>query len=131
MSRSSGQYFANEAHRGELWSVKNVRCTLKEAANEIEETDDDLAARCRRMASRLRGGWKGWKFGLEDELAEVPDLRREAASKLAGLLSNRPDKTRFPRQDSVTDQLRDVHQKANEMGCYDAADWIRNQMGWE
>lgn len=29
------------------------------------------------------------------------------------------------RQDSLFDQMADVLQKANEIGCYDAADWIR------
>ena len=32
------------------------------------------------------------------------------------------------RQDSVTEQLRDVIQLAVEAGCYDAADWIRDRL---
>lgn len=32
-----------------------------------------------------------------------------------------------PRQDSLTNQLLDVHAAAVRMGCYDAADWI---CGW-
>lgn len=35
---------------------------------------------------------------------------------------------RLQRQDSLDDQLRDVAQKAVEMGCYDAADWIARQL---
>lgn len=34
----------------------------------------------------------------------------------------------FPRQDSVTDQLKDLVKLANQNGMYDAADWIRNQL---
>lgn len=30
------------------------------------------------------------------------------------------------RQDSLTDQMKDVYKKAIEMACYDAADWIKN-----
>lgn len=32
------------------------------------------------------------------------------------------------RQDSLTDQLKDVVKKANEMGCYDAADFINRKI---
>lgn len=32
------------------------------------------------------------------------------------------------RQDSVTDQLRDLIQIANHEGMYDAADWIRRSL---
>jgi hypothetical protein len=32
------------------------------------------------------------------------------------------------RQDSLTDQLVDIARLADRMGCYDAADWIRNQL---
>ena len=33
------------------------------------------------------------------------------------------------RQDSLTDQMRSVVRWANEHGCYDAADWIRERWG--
>jgi hypothetical protein len=29
------------------------------------------------------------------------------------------------RQDSLTDQMRDIHYYATKAGCYDAADWIK------
>lgn len=32
------------------------------------------------------------------------------------------------RQDSLADQLHDLHILAVRVGCYDAADWLRNQM---
>jgi hypothetical protein len=32
------------------------------------------------------------------------------------------------RQDSLFDQLASVVRKANEMGCYDAADWISRRV---
>jgi len=36
-----------------------------------------------------------------------------------------------PRQDSLEDQLRDVHIIAARVGCYDAADWIwKNGLGY-
>ena len=31
------------------------------------------------------------------------------------------------RQDSLTDQLNDLHRVANRLGMYDAADWLRQQ----
>jgi hypothetical protein len=37
---------------------------------------------------------------------------------------------RPPRQDSLEDQLRDLHVLAARLGCYDAADWLwRNGLG--
>lgn len=35
------------------------------------------------------------------------------------------------RQDSLDDQLRDVRRMATQMGCYDAADWIRARTLYE
>lgn len=32
----------------------------------------------------------------------------------------------MPRQDSLTDQMRSVMSAAIDLGCYDAADWIRD-----
>jgi hypothetical protein len=32
----------------------------------------------------------------------------------------------MPRQDSLTDQIKDVLKHAEAAGCYDAADWIRD-----
>lgn len=29
------------------------------------------------------------------------------------------------RQDSLDDQLKDLHQAANRLGCYDAADYLK------
>lgn len=34
----------------------------------------------------------------------------------------------MPRQDSLNDQLKTVHKLATDAGCYDAADFIRNQV---
>jgi hypothetical protein len=33
-------------------------------------------------------------------------------------------KQQSPRQDSLDDQLRDLHRVAARLGCYDAADWL-------
>jgi len=39
-----------------------------------------------------------------------------------------PAKRGMPRQDSVTDQLKDLVNLANQNGMYDAADWLINQL---
>jgi hypothetical protein len=60
-------------------------------------------------------------------------LLRSIEQKLEALLASpiapiASQPRRAQRQDSVTDQLLDVAKAANEMGCYDAADWIMDRI---
>jgi hypothetical protein len=56
---------------------------------------------------------------------------RECVTKISRLPreQRRVGSTRqpVPRQDSLTDQMADVMERAVEMGCYDAHDWIRDR----
>ena len=87
-----------------------------------------------RLEAMIEPEQQTWDLSPNDVAAikwaitELTTLRRQLAMETAALLARvGREKTPGQRQDSVTDQLRDLHQLAILHGMYDAADWIKRR----
>jgi len=64
-------------------------------------------------------------FGHGNIDARYMQYKNEMSSKSGGKIDGPAYPTQ--RQDSLTDQMRSVIGEANQIGCYDAADWIKER----